>query len=305
MSRWSRDSFEKALEYFELALTKDPGHALSYAHMADCYAHLGFWGHHSFPDAYQRAKESALKALALDDALSTAHWALGWATWVNDWDLDTCKEEIRCAIRLNPSDEHARAANSVFLMATTDHQKQAEREMRLALQLDPLSEYVNANLAWIYLFVDDYPRAIEQARRTLELFPGSPLAYSALGLAESCLCSHAEAIDDLNKGAAISHDPVSMSYLACAHARAGNRDLASSMLADLLVRSGHEAVTPRCFVLLYGATGERDRAFEWMDRAYAAHDSGLFFMRVMPLYDPLRPDPRFTDMLQRLGIPRN
>jgi tetratricopeptide (TPR) repeat protein len=80
MSRWSRESLEKALEYFELALKKDPSHALSYAQAADCYAHLGFWGHHPFPDAYKRAKESAMKALALDDTLSTAHWAFGWST---------------------------------------------------------------------------------------------------------------------------------------------------------------------------------------------------------------------------------
>jgi len=94
MSRWSRASMEKALEYFQMALEKDPRHALSYAHMADCYGHLGFWGHHPFPDAYRKAKESALKALALDDALGTAHWAFGWATWLNDWDLDRCEAAI-------------------------------------------------------------------------------------------------------------------------------------------------------------------------------------------------------------------
>jgi serine/threonine-protein kinase len=241
MSRWSRESLEKALEYFELALKKDPSHALSYAQAADCYAHLGFWGHHPFPDAYKRAKESAMKALALDDTLSTAHWAFGWSTWVTDWDLDTCETEIRRAIQLNPSDEHAHAANSIFIIATTDNQAQAEREMRLALDLDPLSEYVNANLAWIYLFIDDYGRASEQARRTLELFPGSPLAYLGLGIAESCRCRHAEAIEALNQAAAISHDPLPMAYLACAHARAGNRRVASEILAGLLSRSKDEA----------------------------------------------------------------
>jgi serine/threonine-protein kinase len=246
-----------------------------------------------------------MKALALDDTLSTAHWAFGWSTWVTDWDLDTCETEIRRAIQLNPSDEHAHAANSIFIIATTDNQAQAEREMRLALDLDPLSEYVNANLAWIYLFIDDYGRASEQARRTLELFPGSPLAYLGLGIAESCRCRHAEAIEALNQAAAISHDPLPMAYLACAHARAGNRRVASEILAGLLSRSKDEAVTPRCFVLIKAAIGERDRAFEWIEKAYAARDSGLFFMRVMPLYDPLQSDSRFGEMLRRLGIPRN
>jgi tetratricopeptide (TPR) repeat protein len=133
---------EKALEYFQMALEKDPGHALSYAHMADCYGHLGFWGHHPFPDAYKKAKESASKALALDDALGTAHWALGWATWLNDWDLDTCAAEIGRALQLNPNDEHAHAAISIFLIATSDAQARAVSEMKQALHLDPLSEYV-------------------------------------------------------------------------------------------------------------------------------------------------------------------
>ncbi|MBZ5584310.1 MAG: winged helix-turn-helix domain-containing protein [Acidobacteriia bacterium] len=304
MSRWSRESFEKALEYFQMALAKDPDHALSYAHMADCYALLGFWGHHPFPDAYRKAKESALEAIARDDALSAAHWALGWATWMCDWDLDRCEAETLRAIELNPSDEHAHAVNSIFLITTSEDRARAASEMRLALLLDPLSEYVNANLAWIYLFVDDYDRAAEQARRTLELFPGSPLAYSGLGLAESCRCRYAQSIDALEKAVAISQDALSMAYLGAAYARAGNRDVASGVLGDLLSRSGREAVMPRCFVLLYAAIGDRDRAFEWMEKAYEAHDSGLFFLRVMPLYDPLRSDPRLNEMLRRLGIAR-
>jgi hypothetical protein len=96
-----------------------------------------------------------------------------------------------------------------------------------------------------------------------------------------------------------------MAYLACAHARAGNRAVASGIVAELLSRSEHEAVLPRCFVLIYAALGECDRAFEWMEKAYAARDSGLFFIRVMPLYDPLRADDRFGEMLRRLGIPRH
>jgi hypothetical protein len=96
-----------------------------------------------------------------------------------------------------------------------------------------------------------------------------------------------------------------MAYLGSAHARAGNLDVASGILEDLLSRSDREAVAPRCFAYLYGAMGERDRAFEWMEKAYEARDSGLFFMRVNPLYDPLRSDPRFHEMLRRLGIPRH
>lgn len=305
MSRWSRASMEKALEYFQMALGKDPGHTLSYAHMADCYGHLGFWGYHPFPVAYKRAKESALKALALDDALGTAHWAYGWATWVNDWDLDTAEAEIRRGLQLNPSDEHAHLAMSIFLIATSDDQERAMSEMKAALGLDPLSEYVNACLAWIYLFVDDYDRAVEQARRTLELFPGSPIGYAVLGLAELCLSRFTEATEIFENAVAISHDALSTACLASAHARAGNLDVVSDLLEDLRSRSEGDPVAPRCFVLVYATIGELDRAFYWMDRAYEAHDPYLFFMRVMPLFDPMRTDLRFDRMLRRLGIPRN
>ncbi len=305
MGRWSRESFEKALEYFRLALQRDPGHALAHAHTSVCYGLLGFWGHLPFRDAYQKAKESARKAIALDDALSSAHWALGWATWILDWDLAACEAETLRAIELNPSDEFARVQYSILLVTSGEDCARAVREVRLALDLDPLSQYVNGNTAWVYLFVKDYARAIEQARKTLELFPGSLQAYLVIGLAEMCRTRYAEAIAVLEQALAISRDAISIAYLGSVHARAGNLDVARSMLRDLLAMPEREAVPPRCFIYLYGAIGERDQAFEWMERAYEARDSGLFFLRVMPLHDPLRSDPRFDEMLRRIGTPRN
>ena len=304
MGRWSRESFEKALEYFHVALQRDPGHALACAQAAVCYGLLGFWGHLPFRDAYQKAKESAEKAIALDDALSSAHWALGWATWMRDWDLAACEAETLRAIELNPSDEHARQQYAIFLATTSEDCSGAVRETRLALDLDPLSQYVNGIAAWVYLFVKDYDQAIDQARKTLELFPGSLQAYWIIGLAEMCRNRFAEAIAVLEQALAISRDPFSIAYLGSVHARAGNLDVARSMLSDLLAMSQREAVPPRFFVLLYGELAERDQAFEWLEKAYQARDSGLFFLRVIPLYDPLRSDPRFDEMLGRIGIPR-
>jgi TolB-like protein len=304
MGRWSRESFEKALEYFQLAVQKDPSHALAYAQMADCYALLGHWGHLPFRDAHQRAKEAAIKALALDDALSTAHWAFAWVTWVHDWDLAVCEWETLRAIQLNPSDERAHVTYSIFLVTTSEDSARAVSEAKLALDLDPLSQHVNSIVAWIYLFVRDHARAVDQARKTLELFPGSLQAYWVLGLAEACRSRYPEAIAALEKAVAISRDALSMAYLGSVHARAGNLDVALRFLKDLLFRNEREAVPPRCFVFLYAAVGDWDRAFEWMEKAYEARDSGLFWLRVMPLYHPLRFDPRFDQMLRRLGIPR-
>jgi TolB-like protein/Flp pilus assembly protein TadD len=302
MGQWSRESFEKALDHFRAALEKDPTHALAHAHMADCYALLGHWGHLPFRDAFQRSKEAALKALALDDTLSAAHWAFAWATWVCDWDLATCKAETLRAIQLNPSDEHAHAVYSVFLITAGEDRARAVSEMRLALDLDPLSHYVNANMAWIYLFVKDYERASEQARKTLELFPESLMAWWGLGLAEMCRCRYAEAIAALEKAVAISPDSLSIAYLGVAQARAGRIDIADSLLRRLLSRSGREPVPPRCFVFLYAAIGDQNRALEWLEKAYELRDTGLFWLRIMPLYDPLHSTSRFNDVLRRIGL---
>lgn len=222
-----------------------------------------------------------------------------------DWDLATCEAETLRAIRLNPSDEQAHLLYSVFLITTGEDRARAVSEMRLALDLDPLSHYVNANMAWIYLFVEDYERAIEQARKTLELFPESLAAWWVLGLAEVCRSRYAEAIAALEKAASISPDALSIAYLGVAQARAGHMDTAVSLLKQLLSRSEREPVPPRCFVFLYAATGDQDRALEWLEKAYEVRDTGLFWLRVMPLYDALRSTPRFNEVLRRVGLSPN
>jgi TolB-like protein/Tfp pilus assembly protein PilF len=302
MGQWSRESFEKALACFQAAAQKDPTHALAWAHMADCYGMLGNWGHRASLEAFQNAKNAALEALALDDGLSTAHWAYAWATWICDWDLPTCEAEIQRAIELNPSDEHAHVTYSVFLVTTTTDRLRAVEEMRLALDLCPLSPYVNALMAWTYMLVRDHDRACEQARKTLDLFPDLLLAWWGLGLAELGRSNHDAAIAAFQKAAAISDEPLSLAYLGAAHARAGHRDRAESLLAQLLFRSGSEPVPPRCFAILCTALQDHDEALRWLEQACEVRDSGLFWLRVMPLYDPLHSDPRFQQILRRIGL---
>jgi tetratricopeptide (TPR) repeat protein len=292
------------LEYFQSAVNKDSGHALAYAHMADCYGHLGFWGHMPSQEAFRKAKEAAASALRLDEHLSTAHWAFGWASLCHDWDLATNEREVVRAMRLNPSDERAHEGYAFLLAATEDHAG-ALSEVKHALDLDPLSQRENAFAAWVHLWVKDFAQAAEQARKTLELFPESLQAYYVLGLAELCQSRYDKAIGAHERAVAISPAPISMAYLGCALARAGRTEAALTLLDDLLARREREHVPPRCLVFLYAALGNRDLALEWLERAYVAHDPGLLMMRVMPLFEPLRSDPRFKRMLRQIGIPRN
>jgi tetratricopeptide (TPR) repeat protein len=305
LDRWTRENLRLALEYFQAALNQDPGHALTYAHMADCYGHLGFWGHMPPREAFRKAKEAAANALRLDEHLSTAHWAFGWSCLCHDWDLVTNEREVIRAIQSNPSDERAHEGYAFFLATATEDRAGSLSEVRLTLDLDPLSQRGNAFAAWVYLWLKDFAHAIEQARKTLELFPESLQACYAFGLAELCQFRHDEAIAVLEKAVAISPAPISIAYLGCALARAGRIQAALTLLDDLLRRSEREYVLPRCFVYLYAALAKRDLAFEWLERAYEEHDAGLLMLRVMPLYDPLRSDPRFAQILRRIGIPRN
>jgi tetratricopeptide (TPR) repeat protein len=191
-----------------------------------------------------------------------------------------------------------------LLATATEDRAGALREARHALDLDPLSQRGNAFAAWVYLWVKDFAQAIEQARKTLELFPESLQAYYVLGLAELCQSRDAEAIAALEKAVEISPDSISTAYLGCALARAGRIEATLRLLDDLLQRSERVPVPPRCFVYFYAELGKPDLAFEWLERAYEAHDPGLLALRVMPLYEPLRSDPRFKRMLRQIGIPR-
>ncbi len=279
LGQYSREGFQKGLQHLHLALEKDPTHAPAYAYMALCYSLLGFWGHLPGPEAYPRAKKAALKAIELDDALSAAHWVLGWVSWLQDWDLASCETEILRGIGLNPSDEGAHITYAAFLAIIREDGAKAVAEAKLALHLDPLSLNVNTDAAWIHLFVQDYQGARQQARTTLDLFPDALHAWYVVGWAELASSRFDAAIQAFERAAAISRDALSIGYLGHAHARAGHPDIAASLLNELLSRAGRGYVLPKSLICLYAGLGDRDRVNEWLEKAYRDRDPLLFFLR--------------------------
>jgi TolB-like protein/Tfp pilus assembly protein PilF len=283
----SLDGFHKCLQCLHLALAKDPTHAPAHAYMALCYSLLGFWGHLPGPEAYPRAKKAALKAIALDDALSVAHWVLGWVSWLHDWDLAACERETLRAIELNPSDEGAHESYAVFLAILSKDRAKAAAEAKLALDLDPLSLNVNANAAWTHLFVEEYGRARQQAQTTLELFPDALQAWYVLGWSELMHSRFDSAIQAFEKAAAISPDALSIGYLGHAHARAGRLDTATSLLHELLARLEQGYVPAKSLICLYAGLGERDRVIDWLEKAYQDRDPQLFFIGAVRIFGPM------------------
>lgn len=303
MDQNSREGFQKGFQCLQMALAQDPSHALAHAYLAECYSLLGFWGHMPICEAYPRAKELASRAVALDDGLSSAHSILGWASLLRDWNLAKYEAETWRAIQLNPSDEHARITYAVFL-AVVRADAQAGEEIKIALDLNPLSLHVNSSAAWVHLFLKDYERARQQARATLDLYPDSLQACYVLGGAELGLSRFPEAIQAFERAVAISGDSLSIGYLGHAYARAGQIEAAISLRDELLSRLERGYVTIKPFVCLYAGLGERDRAFEWLEKAFQERDPMLFWLRSVPFFEPLRADPRFEELARRIGLPR-
>jgi tetratricopeptide (TPR) repeat protein len=302
MDQNSREGFQRSFEYLQMALKRDPSHAPALARLAEYYSLLGFWGHMPSSEAYSRAKELALRATVLDGSLSIAHWVLGWVTWLQDWDLAKCETEIRRAIQLNPSDEGARLIYAVFL-AVVRGDPQAIEEAKFALDLNPLSLDINTGAAWIYLFLKDYERAIRQAQEALDLFPDSLQAYYIIGCARLGLSRFPEAVQAFERAYAISPDASSIAYLGHAYARAGRMEAAVSSRDTMLAMLRRGYVSTRALLCLYAGLGERELAFELLEKAYRDHDSLAFWLCACPTCQPLRCDPRFGEMVRRIGVP--
>jgi tetratricopeptide (TPR) repeat protein len=299
---WTREGFEKSLHYLHCALTFDPDYAPAHAQLAWTLSRLGYWGHVPVENAFPPAREAATRALALDESLSSAHQALGWVKWLYERDLAGAEREIRRGIALGPSDADAHMTLAVFLATVRARRAEAVEEGRAALRLDPISQSTNFSMAWLHLFVDDYRQATQQARRCLELYPGSLQANYVLGLSALAQGNDSEAVAALEAACATSRDAISVGYLAHVHGRFGRRGRAEPLIAELLASRSGGHVAPKAMVVAYAGIGEHDHAFEWLERAYEERDGTVYWLKAAPVFDPLRSDPRFDDLARRLEL---
>jgi TolB-like protein len=293
ISRWTRESLEKAFAFLRQAIVLDPKHASAHAVLANALSLLAYWGHIPTRPAYEQARQLAARAIQLDDGLCIAHHAMAWSLWMNDWDLAGCEREVRLALKLSPSDAPAHMLYAVFLVTVRRDHEQALREARYGRALDPVSEFTNSGFAWITLFARRYEQAIEEARTTLEMFPHSIQSHYVLGLAHLSLGRHFEAIAALERAASISRDPVGLGYLGHACAVGGCPNRARELLDEL---TNSEYAAPKSLASLYAGL-DRERAFEVLERALENRDPMLFWVDLMPTFEPLRDDPRWKAVL--------
>jgi adenylate cyclase len=293
----------KGIEFFERAIAKDPAYALAYSGLSDCYGLLGFSGLIPPNEAYPKAKVAALKALEIDDSLGEAHTSLSVIKTSYDWDWPGAEKEIQRAFVLNPSYAFAHLIRGSLLMMT-GRPEEGIAEYRRGVELDPLSIVMNRGLGLGFYLVRQYDQAIEQSRHTLEMDPNSLWSYRSLGWAYLQESMYKEGIEAFEKLLVLSPGSApAVSDLGVGHALAGQTAEAHKVVEQLTELGTHKYVPAMCLARIYVALGDTDKGFEWLEKSYEDHSvGGLPFIRVDPLYDPLRSDPRFADLLRRMNL---
>jgi serine/threonine protein kinase/tetratricopeptide (TPR) repeat protein len=300
LNKTTEDGMRKGIEYFQQAITKDPTYALAYDGLANCYSALAGAGFVLPKDAHPKAKEAALKALAIDETLAEAHASLGYITAVYDYDWSGGEKEFQRAIELNPSYADAHREYGIALR-DMGRFEEAIAETKKAVGLDPLSLIINRALGLTFYDARQYDQAIEQEKKALELDPNLLVAHETLGRAYLQKSMYKEGIGEFEKVLAISPgNQIGLSDLGYAYAVTGRRAEAEKVLDQLNELSKQKYVSAAARAIIYAGLGEKDKAFEWLEKGYEERSIGA--IKVNPVYDPLRSDPRFADLLRRMNL---
>ncbi|HEX8844523.1 MAG TPA: protein kinase [Pyrinomonadaceae bacterium] len=296
------EAFKKAIEYFNQAIDRDPNYALAYAGLADVYVLLSRYSATTPEDAYPKAKAAARKALDLDNSLAEAHNALAGALFDYDWNFTESNEEYRKAIELNPNYATAHHWYGNGPPLVLGRFEEAIAEMKRAQELDPLSLIINADLGDTYIKARQYDAAIEQLQKTVEMDQNFYVAHKALGTAYEMKGSFQEAIAEYQKARQLNDDPYVLALLGHAYARSGKRDEALKVLDQLKELAKQRYVSAYSFATVYAGLGDRDQAFLWLERSYQERGSDMAYFKVDTLLDDLHSDPRFADLVRKVGL---
>jgi eukaryotic-like serine/threonine-protein kinase len=298
----NEEGLNKGVEYFRTAIKKDPAYAVAYAGLADCSGALAVFGFVPPKEVFPQAKEAALKAVEIDDTLAEAHTSLGLVKMDSDWEWLGAEAEFQRAIALNPNYAYAHLFYAVALRRT-GRVEDAIADSKRALELDPLSLIVNIGLGDAFYLARQYDRAIGQYRKTLDLDPNYLSAHARLGRAYLQESMYREGIAEFEKMSLISPgDTEAVSDLGYAYALAGRRAEAQKVLDQLKELSKRKYVPAGSIAQIYVAFGEKDKAFEGLEKAYNERSLGFEEIKVNPIFDPLRSDPRFQDLLRRMNL---
>ncbi len=298
----TRVGTEKGIEYLEEAIRKDPGYALARVWLATAYSDVSY--PLPFRERRQKIESQLLEALELDNDLAEAHALLGGIRQ-DDGDWAAAERESKRALDLDPSSVLAHAFYTGYLRRTGRHDE-AIADIKRAQELDPLSAKLHADLGYELYFARRYDQAIEQFKKTIDMDPKSAPAHARLGVTYVQKKMYEEAIRELEKARALDNAPERsgrFAWLAYAYAVSGQRGKAQRMLAGLKELAKQRNIPPISFAIIYTGLGEKDQAFAWLEKVYEeGNGRQLGEVRVNPMFDSLRSDPRFANLLRRVNL---
>ena len=292
-----------AIDHFNQAIEADPNYALAYAGLADCYSRFSFdIGSLAPREAMPKARAAAVKAIQLDDTLAEAHTSLAFVMMNYDWDWAGAAHEFNRAIDLHPNYEVVHHWYSHYLTALGRTQDSLVESKR-ALELDQLDLNINVHLGWHYLYAREYDRAIKQFEKALQMDRNYGLAHWYLGRSYEEKKMYGEAAAELGKAKELLNgNAILAGDLGHLYAVSGRKDEARKIIEELQQISQQQHDWPYCIALIYAGLGEKDRALEWLQKAYEDRSDWLIYLRVDPRLDGLRSDARF-ERLANLIVP--
>jgi TolB-like protein/Tfp pilus assembly protein PilF/class 3 adenylate cyclase len=298
-------NLEKAIDYFNQAVARDPQYAAAYAGLSDCYSVLFFWTPNPTSsersEFMQKARTAAEKALEIDGTLGEAHESLANILFLTEFNVAGAKHEYERALELNPNyaPAHQWFANTVLL--TLGEIDRAIAESKRAVELDPFSPFINASLAYNYIMARRYSEAIAQARKTIELDPNYYLSHQDLAQALELSGHLDEAIAEYEKPHGPSHEPYVLAFRAHAYGIKGDRAKALQLLNAMKELARHQEVWPSGFALAYLGLGDKEQAMDWLERSYEQKEYEMMaLLKLHPMLDPLRGEPRFERLIEKV-----
>jgi len=299
----TKAGLEQGINYFEQAIHSDPNFALAYAGLADSYNLLDDWGKTAPRDSFPKARAAAEKAIALDDSLAEAHVSLAMVRAAYDWDWTGAEQEFRRAIDLNPNYATAHQWYGL-LLASLGRFPEAEIEVRRAQQLEPLSPIINIAVAEVFTWERRYDDAIAEYKKIIELDPSFSGAYGNLAEVYAAKGVYAEALITWKKKFALNGETEYARDMDKLYARSGYAGILRAELNyDLSARASGEYSNPVGIAEMYAALGDTPHAFEWLQKAYEEHSSGMQFLNTDAHFDSIRSDPKFQYWLTTVGLP--
>jgi adenylate cyclase len=301
----NEESLNKAIRYFEQAIAKDPGYALAYVGKASCYSILYACGYLALKESYTKAKEAVIKALELDDDLGEAHASLGYLRGFLDWDFAGAEREFKRALKLSPASVDICTNYSIYL-SMTGRFEESIAGFKRAVELDPAVPETYVFLGMFGYYLEGRPdEAIAQIKKGLDIDPNFLIGQLILASAYAVKGMFREAIaqaDKLISAWYALEDVQTFSFVGWVYAVSGQQDKARNVLSRMLDLRARRYVDPSLIGAVYSGLGEKDKAFEWLTKAYEEHSGQIVWIKVDPFYKNLRSDPRYKELLKKVGF---